>query len=872
MRYSLLYNTSLRLFIISATLEEDECSYRRFFKCIDDNLKYPINIDNINNINLKNNRLFMDGRIHISPPGEVTRFEIKEYYETSEPLSVKEATNTGISKALEIIKSTDNGEILLFSYSTKECINICNQLNKNTNNNIVALPFFASMNKKYKNYIENLDKFKDKINFNKDIIVDIYANIIDDVNIATNNTYTRIIIVATNAAEASITIYKLKYVVDIGYQINVIYNPVNSSSDVNIEKITESSRIQRKGRVGRSESGTVYYIYTKGSREDIKSEYDMCNSDLVDTIYNILYDNHKELPLFYNLNFYKDYHYLNNVDNLKKILDTYQYLPEFELFKKQFTYIDNDEGIRKIFKIKDKYINIYNKLQKEYNNINIYNSGFDITNIIDNYGNFYIIHPDENKIKRDIRTGNIIKGGINVNLYDINKINIYIKNLTFKNLIVDLNFNESRKSKLKSNNKIAKTKISKLLQDISKYFGILEYNTDFAILIIYSILYDCSEDIIRIISALLLNKAKFKLSLLYEKKGKKINLKFKKLYENNKGDIFVILDIFNNFFNTFPFITDDNSIYGNSTDIDKYKYNYEIFKLLNESEKKDIELDIDSYNKFIKHQRELNLNTEETKEIFEISKKNSKFKDIEDSDKFDKWCKYYYLNKETIKNMINNYLKLKENYTTLYFIEKDNEYNFFSKLEQLLYVKKSVDKSDNILKCMLWGYRQNLVEYKGYKYYNILKDTSYTNTELISNIPETTLIHSQYLLYINNINESNISLLINIQDIKFIFEIAFNIFNLKTYVKSNNNFINNYNTKFLNNNLSFIKKHQNISMIENFNNDIYINLLREIELLDKQINIDNIETSMLTEEIYKKRYNILNIIDFYYYYIKELIN
>ena len=61
-------------------------------------------------------------------------------------------------------------------------------------------------------------------------------------------------------------------------------------------------------------------------------------------------------------------------------------------------------------------------------------------------------------------------------------------------------------------------------------------------------------------------------------------------------------------------------------------------------------------------------------------------------------------------------------------------------------------------------------------------------------------------------------------------------------------------------------------MIENFNNDIYINLLREIELLDKQINIDNIETSMLTEEIYKKRYNILNIIDFYYYYIKELIN
>ena len=854
MRYSLLYNTSLRLFIISATLDEDECSYRRFFKCIDDNLKYPINVFNIKTLN---NRLLIDGRIHISPPGTITRFEIKEYYEKNEPNNTKDATIIGINKTLEIINTTNNGEILFFTYSIKECIKICNELNKKTSNQIVAIPFFAKMNNKYKNYIENLDKYKNKININKDNIVDIYANIIEESSIITTNyIYNRIIIVATNAAEASITIHNLKFVVDIGYQINVIYNPVNDSSEVKIEKITESSRIQRKGRVGRSESGNVYYIYEKGSREDIKSEYDICNSNLIDTIYNILYDNYKELPLFYNINFYKDYNYLKNEDNLKKTLKTYTYLPEFEIFKKQF--IIDDKLFQMELPLYELNLMIFKKLKKEYNKINIYNSGFDITNVKDNYGNFYIIHPDENKIKRDIRTGRILENN-NIQLVQINKVNIYIKYLTFKNLIVDLNLDLDLSNQTESNEKIAKTKINILIKNILKYFRNLEYNIDYAVILIYSILYNCSEDIIRILSVLI---SYSNLSSLYEKNGKKVNLNFQKLYKNNKGDIFVFLDIFINFFNTFYF-TNNSVDKGNS-----YEYNYEKFKnILNESQEKKTKFDINIFNKFIKYQRELSINTEETKKLIDITKKDSDFKDILDSNRFDKWCKYYFLNKDTMNKIITNYFELKENYISLETAEKNKDYNFFSKLEQLLYINKSSNKIDNIIKCIIWGYRQNLVEYKGYHYYNILKQNNYINTEVIPNIPETTIVHTQYLLYINNNNinnNNNISLLINIE--------GFNIYNLKFYFKKNSNFINNYDIIFLNNNLSFIKNTQNDLIRDLSEKDkTIIHLLKEIILLDKKNNIDSIENSILDKDAYKKRYKLLNIIDFYYYFMKELV-
>ena len=118
-KYSMLYNTSLRLFIISATLDDDEPIYRRFYKNIIDNLKYPLLHPDYININYL--RSYIDRRFHISPPGKETRFEIIENYEDTEPNNFEEARIIGISKVLNILSNTTNGEILFFTYTSKEC-------------------------------------------------------------------------------------------------------------------------------------------------------------------------------------------------------------------------------------------------------------------------------------------------------------------------------------------------------------------------------------------------------------------------------------------------------------------------------------------------------------------------------------------------------------------------------------------------------------------------------------------------------------------------------------------------------------------------------------------------------------------------------
>ena len=295
-KYSMLYNTSLRLFIISATLDDDEPIYRRFYKNIIDNLKYPLLHPDYININYL--RSYIDRRFHISPPGKETRFEIIENYEDTEPNNFEEARIIGISKVLNILSNTTNGEILFFTYTSKECREICEEINSKTNFNTVALPFYKDILPKYKKYLEDLGTYKNKIDIEKNIIVDVFTGNTQLSENYNKTSYDRIIIVATNIAEASITIDNLKFVVDLGLQNTVSYDPYREINIVEVKPISESSRIQRRGRVGRKESGTVYYIYKLDSRLNNKIEYDICNKNLGDTINSLLTNNYLDLKNF----------------------------------------------------------------------------------------------------------------------------------------------------------------------------------------------------------------------------------------------------------------------------------------------------------------------------------------------------------------------------------------------------------------------------------------------------------------------------------------------------------------------------------------------------------------------------------------------
>ena len=124
-------------------------------------------------------------------------------------------------------------------------------------------PYFTSLHPNYKNMMSKIDKNVFKIkNFRQNIHKEWGIDYIEDKKVP-KGIYKRAIIIATNVAEASITISGLKFVIDNGYAKVNKFDEVKNETKLLIEKISESSRIQRRGRVGRIASGTVYYLYGK---------------------------------------------------------------------------------------------------------------------------------------------------------------------------------------------------------------------------------------------------------------------------------------------------------------------------------------------------------------------------------------------------------------------------------------------------------------------------------------------------------------------------------------------------------------------------------------------------------------------------------
>jgi len=71
------------------------------------------------------------------------------------------------------------------------------------------------------------------------------------------------IFIATNVIESSVTIPRLKFVIDTGLAFNSSYDSKLDIDSLNINAITVPSAEQRKGRVGRTMPGECYRLYTK---------------------------------------------------------------------------------------------------------------------------------------------------------------------------------------------------------------------------------------------------------------------------------------------------------------------------------------------------------------------------------------------------------------------------------------------------------------------------------------------------------------------------------------------------------------------------------------------------------------------------------
>jgi HrpA-like RNA helicase len=76
MRNCCYWNNSIKLFIVSATIDEDEHRYRYYYHFINDLYRYPL----VNKIGLEINSNLLDMRIDISSPGKTTQYKIDDYY------------------------------------------------------------------------------------------------------------------------------------------------------------------------------------------------------------------------------------------------------------------------------------------------------------------------------------------------------------------------------------------------------------------------------------------------------------------------------------------------------------------------------------------------------------------------------------------------------------------------------------------------------------------------------------------------------------------------------------------------------------------------------------------------------------------------
>ncbi|XP_050236617.1 ATP-dependent RNA helicase DEAH13 [Mercurialis annua] len=72
----------------------------------------------------------------------------------------------------------------------------------------------------------------------------------------------RLVVVATNVAETSLTIPGIKYVIDTGREKVKNYNPLNGMETYDIQWISKASAAQRAGRAGRTGPGHCYRLYS----------------------------------------------------------------------------------------------------------------------------------------------------------------------------------------------------------------------------------------------------------------------------------------------------------------------------------------------------------------------------------------------------------------------------------------------------------------------------------------------------------------------------------------------------------------------------------------------------------------------------------
>jgi len=279
----------------------------------------------------------------------------------------------------------------------REIIQAVEYLNKVLPADVIALPFYSALHENYKNIVTKIDtKINSIKNRKQNIHTEWGEEYVEDMTVI-SGIYKRAVIIATNVAEASITLNSLKYVVDNGYSKVNKFKPNLGIMKLEEEEISEASRIQRKGRVGRVSNGIVYYMYPKNAKKNIKPNYKITQEDLASSLLKLL--------CIKNIN-ETNIHDINNYDRLivsniiSPNLLSFTKIADQKLDNAFYTV---KSGLLKIYlqnyRINNMPLDLryYNSMPNGvYNEYYVLDSGQSMMNLLDRYGRFYLINPFEN--------------------------------------------------------------------------------------------------------------------------------------------------------------------------------------------------------------------------------------------------------------------------------------------------------------------------------------------------------------------------------------------------------------------------------------------------------------------------------------------
>ena len=719
-KFAVYINNQITLGIISATMEYDEIIYRNYYSKIDDNYKYPLSVYNKNKMKegILFNRYFVDKRIHMSAP-----FQTTNYYIEHNKKEFESDYMTILNKY--IISHPDKGNVLLFQTGATEIMDVVKKINSNDSyTNILALPFYSELDDELKKDIQDMKV--DKINFDKNFVMnDIknYKDMKDRQEIYYNGKYSRFIIVSTNVAEASITIKNLSFVIDTGKQKKNIFDYNTFKSKLQEKPIALPNALQRKGRVGRTKNGFYFTTYDFETLSE-KILYPITTEEIINNIVDLITT--------------------TNTIFIDKTNDPYlvSYINKLLPFiKNQYVYnkyINNNSSGEELFDFEPKILINDGDIIYPYND-----GGFDMEQLKDEEGKFYIISPNEDLIVRDK-----------------NQI-IISKNDNYKNKI-NIIFDFLKKLKL-LNDKTEITPFGKGVLEIKKLFIDKDEKLGMEIINIISILH-CNSFIlhnekkqkylIHNMILMIINE-KNELRLKTEKRNDiKCDFMFKSKYI--KTELYYDLNC-NNFNN---------------------KVNQTLEKLIDDNNINEMDDKIDNYT--TSKVEELKLQDEELKKYYiNILRNYNKMK-----------IKFQYVFCNLDKYNINN-----SNFdTSKYYLEK---YNLFSYITIYYYPKQLLKKLNNVPLYIKY-YEQDLEDVY------MIKEYIKKKQQIL--ITDVSMVYLQnFIFYIQNMrnpSENN-----EITNIMYIPENVVKLFEDKKVIKYNKtNLVNsneNYYSKLKNINSKF---------------------------------------------------------------------